>query len=171
MVRFRYRLSWLLLLPVLLAGVISWLKPISLPFAHFTKDPFFENLYDIKPHYMKDLKVLIELRDCEYAVLMIGGMWSTDDRFLSSSILQTSSFYNKRVPFFRYLVHLDEWEKLVSNYPQFLPNYFPSIKSLGIVVVVQEGKIIATLSGPGESLTPEEYRQKIDNCLPWNYKL
>lgn len=174
MFRFRYRLSWLLLLPAVLAVAIWWFKPVPVPAFEYCAEQRAEeaeNFYWVKPRYVQDLLILYELRDCEYAVLVFGALWSTDDNIQLRALKKISANYSGRVPFFLCDLTEQDWSPNSPTLKKTLPNYRPSMKTQGFVGVVHRGRVIATLSGPGEALTAEEYQQKIDACLPWNYKL
>ena len=157
----------------MLAGAVWWIKPAPFSeFSHFAEqDSGHPNIYWVKPRYMQDLLLLYELRDCEFAVIAFEGEWSMHQQPFFQALQQVSINYDGRVSFFLYRMPEADWLHSINSYPKQLPTFQAAMKSVGFVGLFQRGKLIATLSTLAGYLAPEEYRQKIDAWLPWNYKL
>lgn len=169
MMKFRYRLSWLLLVPVVLAGVIWWLKPP----AHASYDylasndpeylPRSPSFYYVQPVYLERQLLLRELKDCEFAIVYVGAVWSPTTKVNIQHLCQVSEHYQGRVPFFVCSYYYDVYDSwfsgtLVSK---------PGVDSY--LCLVQRGVI--THQFHDYLGTPEEIHVLLKRILPWNYSL
>lgn len=163
----RYRLSWLLSLPILLAFAIWWLKPPRHASYTYLAEQHPDSttnssIYHVKQLYLDQQLLLFELKDCDYAVIFVGADWSPNAKVNCQNLRQASEHYRGRVPIFICGFVADE---VFNWFPgKINSKYFDSI-----LCIVQRGVI--THQFHDYLGTPKEIHALLKRSLPWNYSL
>ena len=171
-VNMRYKLSWLLSLPVLLALAVWWLKPPAHASYAYLAEPLdvsrgeHESYYCVKRVYIDRHLLHSEIKDCEYAVVMFGAEWSLYDQIIRKNLLEVSKAYEGRVPFF-----ICSQNDYLADMRWFPATFEPSMKTIGVVCVVHRGAVVAQLTSLADHIGVEYYQNRLNEILPWNYSL
>jgi len=165
MIHFRYRLSWLLLVPVLLAGVIWWLKPPAHASYEYlaSNDPSLQqspSFYHVKQVYLDRQLLLSEIKDCDYAVIHLGAAWSPTTKVNIQNLHKVSEHYRERIPFFICSYYYFDYQLWLSGFVEK-----PGVDSY--LCIVRRGVI--THQFHDYLGTPEEIHARLKRILPWNY--